>query len=82
EGAPQATPAVKAKGTLVVQAIPYADVYLDGKLVRREVQGTWSTPLAAGTYQLKFVHPAHSDSSKVTISANARTTKSFRLPGR
>ncbi|EPX63232.1 Serine/threonine kinase PKN11 [Cystobacter fuscus DSM 2262] len=82
EAAPQATPAVKAKGTLVVQAIPYADVYLDGKLVRREVQGTWSTSLVPGTYQLKFVHPNHSDSSKVTITANGRTMKSFRLPGR
>ncbi|MFY0575156.1 protein kinase domain-containing protein [Cystobacter fuscus] len=82
EVAPQATPVVKAKGTLVVQAIPYADVYLDGKLVRREVQGTWTTSLAPGTYQLKFVHPNHSDSSKVTITANGRTMKSFRLPGR
>ncbi|ATB37986.1 hypothetical protein CYFUS_003412 [Cystobacter fuscus] len=82
EATPQAAPAVKAKGTLVVQAIPYADVYLDGKLVRREVQGTWTTSLAAGTYQLKFVHPNHSDSSKVTITANGRTMKSFRLPGR
>ncbi|OJH40513.1 hypothetical protein BON30_12345 [Cystobacter ferrugineus] len=82
EAVPPAAPAVKAKGTLVVQAIPYADVYLDGKLVRREVQGTWSTSLAPGTYLLKFVHPAHSDSSKVTITSNARTTKSFRLPGR
>ncbi|WNG16074.1 protein kinase [Cystobacter fuscus] len=83
ETAPQAAPVVvKAKGTLVVQAIPYADVYLDGKLVRREVQGTWTTSLVPGTYQLKFVHPNHSDSSKVTITANTRTTKSFRVPGR
>jgi serine/threonine-protein kinase len=82
EAAPPASPAVKAKGTLVVQAIPYADVYLDGKLVRREVQGTWTMSLAPGTYLLKFVHPNRSESSKITITSNARTTKSFRLPGR
>jgi serine/threonine protein kinase len=82
EAAPPAAPSVEAKGTLVVQAIPYADVYLDGRLVKREVQGTWRTSLSPGTYQLKFVHPAHSDSSKVIITANSRTTKAFAVPRR
>ena len=33
-------PAVQAKGTLIVRAIPYADVYLDGKLGKAELQRT------------------------------------------
>lgn len=77
---PRVEPAVAAMGTLSVQAFPYAAVYLDGKLLKREVQGTWSTSLAPGAYQLRFVHPSFSSTYTVTITSNARTTQSFRVP--
>ncbi|WP_375766050.1 protein kinase [Archangium gephyra] len=70
-------PAVEAKGTLTVKAVPYADVYVDGKLVRRELQGTANIPLAPGSYRLTFKHPSRTDSSDVTISPNGRVTKAF-----
>ncbi|HEY0095758.1 MAG TPA: hypothetical protein VGB96_15615, partial [Archangium sp.] len=81
-GTPGQTPAeqapvVEAKGTLTVKAVPYADVYVDGKLVRRELQGTANIPLAPGSYRLTFKHPSRTDSSEVTITPNGRVTKAF-----
>ncbi|HYO59424.1 serine/threonine protein kinase [Archangium sp.] len=78
--APQAEPAEEAKGTLTVKAVPYADVYLDGKLVKAELQRPMSIPLAPGTYRLTFKHPSRTDSSEVTITPNARVTKTFAVP--
>jgi serine/threonine-protein kinase len=70
-------PAVEARGTLSVKAVPYADVYVDGKLVRRELQGTANIPLAPGPHKLTFKHPSRTESSDITIAPNGRVTKAF-----
>jgi serine/threonine-protein kinase len=68
---------VEARGTLSVKAVPYADVYVDGKLVRRELQGTANIPLAPGPHKLTFKHPSRTESSDITIAPNGRVTKAF-----
>ncbi len=78
--APQAAPAEEARGTLTVKAVPYADVYLDGKLIKAELQRPMSIPLPPGTYRLTFKHPSRTDSSEVTITPHARVTKTFTVP--
>jgi eukaryotic-like serine/threonine-protein kinase len=75
-------PAVEAKGTLVVKARPYADVYVDGKLVRRELLGTASIPLPAGPHKVTFKHPARTESSDFTLAPNGRVTKAFNATGK
>ncbi|MFY0568869.1 protein kinase domain-containing protein [Archangium lansingense] len=70
-------PAAQAKGTLTVKAVPYADVYVDGDRVRRELQGTANIPLAPGPHKVTFKHPSRTESFDVTITPNGRVTKSF-----
>jgi serine/threonine-protein kinase len=70
-------PVVEAKGTLTVKARPYADVYVDGKLVRREVQGTANFPLGAGPHKVTFKHPLRTESSDFTLAPNGRVMKAF-----
>jgi len=75
-----AAPVEPAKGQLIVQAVPYADFYLDGKLYRRELQQPLSIPLAPGTYQLSFRHPSRTENVSVTITAASKVTKKFNVP--
>ncbi|MFE8597387.1 serine/threonine-protein kinase [Archangium violaceum] len=70
-------PVVEAKGTLSVKAVPYADVYVDGKLVRRELQGTANIPLVAGPHKVTFKHPSRTESFDITLAPNGRVTKAF-----
>ena len=77
--APEA-PVVQAKGQLTVQAVPYADFYIDGKLYKRELQQPLSIELAPGTYQLTFKHPSHTRNFPVTITADSKVTKKFNVP--
>jgi eukaryotic-like serine/threonine-protein kinase len=70
-------PVVEVKGTLSVKAVPYADVYVDGKLVRRELQGTANIPLAPGPHKVTFKHPSRTESSDFTLAPNGRVTKAF-----
>ncbi|ATB26864.1 serine/threonine protein kinase [Melittangium boletus] len=75
-----AAPVVQAKGYLTVQAVPYADLYIDGKLYKRELQQPLSIELAPGTYQLTFKHPSHTRNFPVTITADSKVTKKFNVP--
>ncbi len=77
---PAPAPVVQPKGTLTVQAVPYADVYVDDKLVKRELQQPWSLSLAPGTYQLTFKHPARTLTLPITITANEKLVKKFNVP--
>jgi eukaryotic-like serine/threonine-protein kinase len=79
---PPAAPVVEAKGTLAIKAVPYADVYLDGKLKKRGLQGVMNLQLAPGTYTLTFKHPSREESLPVTIVANGKVQKSFLVPRR
>jgi len=75
-------PAAQAEGTLTVKAVPYADVYVGGERVRRELQGTANLRLAPGTYKVTFKHPARTESFDVTITPNGRVTKAFNATRR
>ena len=77
---PPAAPVVEARGTLTVKAAPYADVYLDGKLIKSELQRPMELQLAPGTYKLTFKHPKQTESHTVTIVPNGRVLKSFVVP--
>lgn len=82
EGQVPAAPVAVAKGTLTIKAVPYADVYLDGRLIKSELQRPMDIPLAPGTYKLTFKHPKRTQSFDVTIEANGRVQKSFVVPMR
>jgi serine/threonine-protein kinase len=69
---------VKAKGVLVVRAIPFATVLLNGKRLG-EVQGRASYSLAAGQYKLTFVHPISTKSHTITIEPNGSVQREFRV---
>ncbi|XXF75628.1 protein kinase [Myxococcaceae bacterium GXIMD 01537] len=72
-----APPAAKAQGHLVVRAIPFATVMLNGKTLG-EVQGRASFALAPGQYKLTFVHPAATKSYSVTVEPNGLVQREFR----
>ncbi|WP_224245152.1 serine/threonine protein kinase [Hyalangium gracile] len=76
EAPPVAAQAV-AMGTLVVRAVPYATVVLNGKSYG-EVQGQKAFPLTPGDYQLVFRHPQGSKSYAITIEPNGTVRREFR----
>ncbi|HZN95231.1 MAG TPA: serine/threonine-protein kinase [Myxococcales bacterium] len=65
EPAPE-TEAVR-QGTLQVKVRPYADVVVDGKTYRKELQGTASFPLPAGPHRVRLVHPSEPYEATVNI---------------
>jgi len=81
--APAAQPAaqpVPAKGRLVLSARPYATVFLDGRQVIDELQGTRTLSLAPGRYRLTFQHPSGSKSHDVTVEPNGKARRDFVAP--
>ncbi len=73
--APAAEPA-KAKGVLVVEAIPFGTLYVNNKQFA-EVEGTKRFPFAPGTYALRFEHPRRVENLSVTIRAGQSATFRF-----
>ncbi|WNG38345.1 protein kinase [Archangium violaceum] len=76
---PQPEPAAKveARGTLIVQAIPFATVTVSGQ-GPREVQGTSRYRLPPGNYTVSFQHPSGPPKSfKVVIKPNASAELKF-----
>jgi serine/threonine-protein kinase len=73
---PVTAPAVQAKGTLIVRAIPFATVIVSGQKPR-EVQGTARFSLPPGNYKVSFQHPKGSEIQDVTITSNGSVTRSF-----
>ncbi len=66
-----------AQGSLVVRAMPYATVLVDGRQLG-EVQGRRTFKLAPGSYQLTFQHPKGSKTERITIEPNGTLTREFR----
>jgi eukaryotic-like serine/threonine-protein kinase len=75
---PAAAPVAQAKGTLTVVVTPYADVYLDKKLLKKEVQGRASFQVAPGNHVLTFEHPANTEALSFTLAPGGKVTKTFR----
>jgi serine/threonine-protein kinase len=79
--APQpAVQSAPAKGRLVLSARPYATVFLDGRQVIEELQGTRTLSLAPGRYKLTFQHPSGSKSHEVTVEPNGKVKRDFIAP--
>jgi serine/threonine-protein kinase len=72
----QATP---AQGSLVVIAVPYATVLVNGKELG-EAQGRRTFKLAPGSYELTLKHPKGSKIESITIEPNSSLTRKFRVP--
>jgi serine/threonine-protein kinase len=64
-------------GSLVVRAVPYATVLVNGRQLG-EVQGSRTFKLAPGKYQLTFQHPKGSKTEPITIEANGTVKREFR----
>jgi serine/threonine protein kinase len=77
--APEPPPAqvVPAQGSLVVRAMPYATVLVNGRPLG-EVQGRRTFKLAPGSYEITFKHPKGSKTESITIEPNATLTREFR----
>lgn len=45
------------QGTLALIVLPWADIYIDGKLARKEWRGTFEQKLSAGPHTLRLVNP-------------------------
>jgi hypothetical protein len=67
-----------AMGTLVIEAIPFASLSIDGKLKDAEVVGTKKFVLKPGQYMLKLVHPKRTVTTPVNITANKAVTVPFK----
>jgi serine/threonine-protein kinase len=78
EASPAAKP-VPSTGSLVVRAVPYATVLVDGRQLG-EVQGQRTFKLAPGKYQLTFRHPKGTKSEPITIEPNGTVKREFRAP--
>jgi hypothetical protein len=70
-------PAAPAQGSLVVRAMPYATVLVNGRQLG-EVQGRRIFKLAPGSYQLTFQHPKGSKTESIIIEPNGTLTREFR----
>jgi len=49
---------IHLKGTLILRAIPWASIYIDGKLQKKSTDLSFSKELNSGNYRVKFVHPS------------------------
>ncbi len=78
EASPAAKP-VPSTGSLVVRAVPYATVLVDGRQLG-EVQGQRTFKLAPGKYQLSFRHPKGTKTEPITIEPNGTVRREFRAP--
>ncbi|MFT3706446.1 MAG: hypothetical protein QM817_02140 [Archangium sp.] len=67
--------AKKAMGSLVVKAIPFANVTIQGKSY--EVMGTRTLAAPVGTYEIVLKHPRKTSKEKVTVPASGAATVSF-----
>jgi serine/threonine-protein kinase len=76
EASPSAKP-VPSTGSLVVRAVPYATVLVDGRQLG-EVQGQRTFKLAPGKYQLTFRHPKGTKTEPITIEPNGTVKREFR----
>ncbi len=74
-----AAPTVEARGTLTVVVTPYADVYLDNKVLKKEVQGRASFQVPPGNHVLTFKHPASTEEQSFSLAPNGKVTKTFRV---
>ncbi|MBS1150673.1 MAG: hypothetical protein H6Q89_2371 [Myxococcaceae bacterium] len=68
--------AVKPKGFLLVEAIPYGTLYINNKLYQ-DIEGARRIPLAAGVYSLRFEHPKQVKNDSVTIKAGQSSLVKF-----
>ncbi|WP_257458492.1 serine/threonine protein kinase [Archangium lipolyticum] len=76
---PPAAPVAQARGTLTVLVTPYADVYLDNKLLKKEVQGRASFQVTPGNHVLTFKHPASTEAVSFTLEPGGKVMKTFRV---
>ncbi|MDY7224876.1 serine/threonine protein kinase [Hyalangium rubrum] len=67
-----------AKGTLVVKAMPYATVLVNGKQLG-DVSGQGSFKLTPGKHQLTVRHPKGEKVETITIEPNGRLVREFRF---
>lgn len=74
---PERTEKAKPTGSLTVRATPYADVFDGKRLLFKELQGTRTFALAAGTHEIVFVHRNKTEKRKVVIKANETATEIF-----
>jgi serine/threonine protein kinase len=75
---PRLVAAPPAQGSLVVRAMPYATVLVNGRQLG-EVQGSRTFKLAPGIYDLTFQHPKGSKKESITIEPNGKVTREFRV---
>ena len=76
---PAATPAhveSEARGVLVINARPFASVYLNGTKVK-DVEAVGRIPLRAGTWKVGLWHPRLSRDFTVTVKAGETVTLDF-----
>lgn len=66
-------PKAVATGTLVIDAVPYAQYFVNDKLKDAEVVGTRKFALKPGEYVIKLVHPKRTYTEHVTITPNHAT---------
>ncbi len=73
---PAPAPAAARKtGTLVVKAVPFATVIVQGKTY--EVTGVKTLTVPAGTYEVALKHPKKQTRERVTVAPNGSTNLSF-----
>lgn len=67
----------RAKGVLVVRAVPWAQLFIDGKLYGEVVESRQSIKLPSGTHRLKFQHEIKTQRMSVQILAGKETLIEF-----
>lgn len=72
---PKAAPKVKT-GYLKVNAIPFAQVFVDGKLMA-EVSGEKRLPVKAGPHEVRLKHPKRVETFKVVIEPGVAAELTF-----
>lgn len=72
---PDAAPAPRKMGSLVIKAVPFATVTILGKSY--EVMGVKTVPAPAGTYEISLKHPKKQAKERVTVPANGSASVNF-----
>jgi len=76
ERSPAAAPAPKM-AMLVVTAIPYASVYVDGRLQPGDVMGTRQLRIPAGKHRVRLMHEIGSKDFDVTLAPGEKQAVSY-----